>query len=360
MDAVQRANSGHPGTPMALAPAAYTIFTKFLRHSPQNPDWPNRDRFVLSAGHASMLLYSALHLTGYDLSLDQLKNFRQWGSKTPGHPEYTHAPGVETTTGPLGQGFANGVGMAMAEKFLAGRYNRPGHEIVDHHVYAICSGGDLMEGVASEAASLAGQPGLGKLIYVYDDNHITIDGSTELSFDREDKGKRFEAYGWHVQRVEDSEDLQTIEAALRAAREESERPSLIILRSRIAYPAPNAVDTAAAHGAPLGEEEVRLAKEAMGLDPEEHFAVPAEVYEHMNMVERGRELEAEWDGRFSAWRGEFPELAGEWERTWSGKPLPGYEQKLPSWDPSETEKLATRKAGARVMNAFKDHTPTMV
>ena len=263
MDAVQKASSGHPGTPMALAPVAYTIFTKFLKHNPENPEWPDRDRFVLSVGHASMLLYSALHLTGYNLSMDDLKNFRQWESRTPGHPEYGHAPGVETTTGPLGQGFANGVGMAMAERFLAGRYNRPGHEIVDHHVYALCSDGDLMEGVSQEAASIAGHLGLGKLIYVYDDNHITIDGSTEMSFDREDKGKRFEAYGWHVQRVEDAEDLEAIEAALRAAKE-PERPSLIILRSHIAYPAPNAIDTSAAHGAPLGEDEVRAAKEAYG------------------------------------------------------------------------------------------------
>src|SRR5918999_3049060 len=273
MDAVQKANSGHPGTPMALAPVAYTIFTKFLRHNPENPLWPDRDRFVLSAGHASMLLYSALHLTGYDLTLDDLENFRQWGSRTPGHPERDHTPGVETTTGPLGQGFANGVGMAIAERFLAGRYNRIGHEIVDHHTYAICSDGDLMEGVAHEAASIAGQNALGKLIYFYDDNRITIDGPTAVSFDAENKAKRFEAYGWHVQHVEDAEDLETLEEATRNAIVEEERPSLVIVRSHIAYPAPNAIDTAAAHGAALGEEEVRAAKEAMGLDPDEHFDV---------------------------------------------------------------------------------------
>jgi transketolase len=360
MDAVQKANSGHPGTPMSMAPVAYTIYTKFLRHNPENPDWRDRDRFVLSAGHASMLQYALLHLTGYDLTMEDIKNFRQWESRTPGHPEHFLTPGVETTTGPLGQGFANGVGMAIAERFLAGRYNRIGHEIVNHHVYAICSDGDLMEGVSQEAASIAGQNALGKLVYVYDDNRITIDGTTALSFDREDKGKRFEAQGWHVQHVADSEDLEALEEALANARDEEERPSLVIVRSHIAYPAPHAQDTAAAHGSALGEDEVRLAKEALGLDPDEHFFVPDEVYEHMNMVEGGRELEEEWNRRFEAWREEFPELAEEWERAWSGQPEPGYEDKLPRWDPEETEKLATRKAGAAAMNAFQDYVPTMV
>ena len=360
MDAVQKATSGHPGTPMSMAPVAYTIYTKFLKHNPENPDWKDRDRFVLSAGHASMLQYALLHLTGYDLTMEDIKQFRQWGSRTPGHPEHFLTPGVETTTGPLGQGFANGVGMALAERFLAGRYNRIGHEIVNHHIYAICSDGDLMEGVAHEAASIAGQNGLGKLVYVYDDNRITIDGTTALSFDAEDKGKRFEAYGWHVQRVEDSEDLEALEDALANARDEEERPSLVIVRSHIAYPAPHAQDTAAAHGSALGEDEVRATKERMGMDPDEHFYVASEVYEHMNMVERGRELEEEWIGRFEAWRGEFPELVEEWERAWSGRPEPGYEKELPSWNPSETEKLATRKAGAATMNAFKDYVPTMI
>ncbi len=360
MDAVQKANSGHPGTPMALAPVAYTIFTKFLRHNPENPLWPDRDRFVLSAGHASMLLYAMLHLTGYDLAIEDLKNFRQWGSRTPGHPEHSHTPGVETTTGPLGQGFANGIGMAIAERFLAGRYNRIGHEVMDHHVYAICSDGDLMEGVSHEAASIAGQLGLGKLVYVYDDNRITIDGPTAVSFDAEDKARRFEAYGWHVQRVEDSEDLEALEEALTRARDEEERPSLVIVRSHIAYPAPHAVDTAAAHGAALGEDEVRAAKEAMGFDLDEHFAVPDGVYEHMDCRASGRELEEEWKGRFDAWRGEFPPLAEEWDRAWSGEPEPGYEEALPVFDPVETEKLATRKAGAAVMDAFKGYVPTMV
>jgi len=360
MDAVQKANSGHPGTPMALAPVAYTIFTKFLRHNPENPLWPGRDRFILSAGHASMLLYSMLHLTGYDLTLEDIKNFRQWGSRTPGHPEHSHTPGVETTTGPLGQGFANGVGMAIAERFLAGRYNRIGHEVMDHHIYAICSDGDLMEGVAAETASIAGQLALSKLVYVYDDNRITIDGSTAVSFDAEDKAKRFESYGWHVQKVHDSEDLEALEAALTQARNELERPSLVIIRSHIAYPAPHAVDTAKSHGAALGEDEVRAAKEAMGLDPNEHFIVSDEVYEHMSMTDKGHELEEEWNGRFSAWRGEFPKLAEEWDRAWSGEPEPGYEEALPIFDPAKTEKLATRKAGARVMDAFKQYVPTMV
>jgi transketolase len=360
MDAVEKAASGHPGTPMSMAPVAYTIYTKFLRHNPENPDWKDRDRFVLSAGHASMLQYALLHLTGYDLTMEDIKNFRQWESRTPGHPEHFLTPGVEATTGPLGQGFANGVGMALAERFLAGRYNRIGHEIVDHHIYAICSDGDLMEGVANEAASIAGQNGLGKLVYVYDDNRITIDGTTALSFDAEDKGKRFEAQGWHVQHVEDSGHLDTLEDALANARDEEERPSLVIVRSHIAYPAPHAQDTAAAHGSALGEEEVRATKGRMGMDPDEHFYVADEVYEHMNMVERGRELEEEWNGRFEAWREEFPELAEEWKRVWSGRPEPGYEEELPSWDPSETEKLATRKAGAAAMNAFKDYVPTMI
>ena len=360
MDAVERANSGHPGTPMALAPVAHAIFTKFLRHNPESPDWPDRDRFVLSVGHASMLLYSMLHLTGYDVSLDDIKNFRQWGSRTPGHPEYGHTPGVETTTGPLGQGFANGVGMAIAERFLAERYNRPGHEILDHRVYALCSDGDLMEGVSQEAASIAGQLGLGKLVYVYDDNRITIDGSTEVSFDREDRGKRFEAHGWHVQHVDDSEDLGAIESALQSATDETERPSLIVLRSHIAYPAPNAIDTAAAHGAALGEDEVRAAKQAMSLDPDEHFAVPEEVYEHTDQRRRGRELEQEWNARFAAWKHEHPGLAAEWGRALRGELEPGFADSLPRFDPSETPELATRKAGAKAMNAFAGHVPTMI
>jgi transketolase len=360
MDAVQKAGNGHPGTAMALAPLAYTIFTKFLRHNPENPGWRDRDRFILSAGHASILHYSLLHLTGYELPLDQIKRFRQTGSITPGHPENFLTPGIETTTGPLGQGFANGVGMAMAERFLADRYNRIGHEIVNHSIFAICSDGDLMEGVSNEAASLAGQNGLGKLVYFYDDNRITIDGTTAISFDGEDKAKRFEAQGWHVQNVSDSEDLEALAEATQNAIAEEERPSLVIVRSHIAYPAPNAMDTAAAHGSALGEDEIRLAKEALGLDPDEHFAVPDEVYEHMNQAPRGRELEADWGGRFDAWSAEFPDLREEWERAWSGDPMPGYKEKLPRWNPSETEKMATRKAGGAAMEAFGEYAPTMI
>jgi transketolase len=360
MDAVQKAGHGHPGTAMALAPLAYTIFTRFLRHNPENPEWPDRDRFILSCGHASMLQYAMLHLTGYELPLDQIKQFRHSGSITPGHPEHFLTPGIETTTGPLGQGFANGVGMAMAERFLADRYNRIGHEVVDHNIFAICSDGDLMEGVSNEAASIAGQNGLGKLVYFYDDNRITIDGTTAISFDVEDKGARFEAQGWHVEHVADSEDVEAISEATARAVAEEDRPSLVIVRSHIGYPAPNATDTAAAHGAALGEDEVRAAKEALGLDPDEKFAVPDEVYEHMDQRPRGRELESEWEQRFSAWREAEPELAGEWDQVHSGNPAPGYEDALPSWDPSETEKLATRKAGGAVMDAIKGYAPTMI
>ena len=263
MDAVQKANSGHPGTPMANAPLAYLLYTEIMRHNPRDPDWPDRDRFILSAGHASMLLYSSLYLTGYDVSLEDLTCFRQWGSKTPGHPEHGDTPGVETTTGPLGQGFGNGVGMAIAERWLAARYNKPGHEIVDHFTYALCSDGDLMEGVSSEAASIAGFLKLGKLIYFYDDNTITIDGHTDLAFS-EDVGKRFEAYGWHVQHVEDVNDLKSVRKAVNVAQDVKDRPSLIILKTVIAYGSPNKHNTAEAHGAPLGADEVKLTKQNLG------------------------------------------------------------------------------------------------
>ena len=360
MDAVQAAGNGHPGTAMAMAPLAYNIFTKFMRHNPENPGWKDRDRFILSCGHASILHYSMLHLTGYDLPLEQIKRFRQTDSITPGHPENFLTPGIETTTGPLGQGFANGVGMAMAERFLADRYNRIGHDIVDHRIFAICSDGDLMEGVSNEAASIAGQNALGKLVYFYDDNRITIDGTTAISFDREDKGKRFEAQGWHVQHVSDSEDLEALAEATQNAIDEEERPSLVIVRSHIAYPAPNAIDTAAAHGSALGEDEVRAAKEELGLDPDAHFDVPDEVYEHMDQKARGREFEQEWNGRFGAWSSTFPDLLEEWDQAWSGNPAPGYKDKLPKWDPSETEKMATRKAGGAAMDAFGEYAPTMI
>ncbi len=283
MDAVQKANAGHPGTAMALAPLAYVIFKRFLRANPAETEWPDRDRFILSSGHACVLQYSLLHLTGYDLELEDLKQFRQWGSRCPGHPERGHTAGVEVTTGPLGQGFANAVGMAMAERFLADRFNRPGQEIVDHHVYTICSDGDMMEGISQEAASIAGNFKLGKLVVCYDDNHITIDGTTSISFDGENHAERLAADGWHVQRVEDSEDVDALEVAIAVARDETERPSFIAIRSHIAFPAPNAVDTAKSHGAALGEDEVRATKQVMGFDPERKFWVDDSVYAHMSL-----------------------------------------------------------------------------
>ncbi|HVA18805.1 MAG TPA: transketolase [Solirubrobacteraceae bacterium] len=358
MDAVQKANAGHPGTAMALAPLAYTIFKRFLRANPRDPGWRERDRFVLSSGHACVLQYSLLHLTGYDLSLEDLQQFRQWGSRTPGHPERGHTAGIEVTTGPLGQGVGNAVGMAMAERFLADRFNRPGQEIVDHHVYTICSDGDMMEGISQEAASIAGHFGLGKLILCYDDNHITIDGTTSISFDGENHAARMAADGWHVQRVGDSEDLDAIEAALTAAREEAERPSFIAVRSHIAYPAPNATDTAKSHGSALGEEEVRLTKEAMGFDPERHFWVDPSVYEHMSLAGQGSAQQSEWEGRFDAWREAFPDMAEDWERAWSGRLRDGWREALPSFGPSE--EIATRSAGQKVMAAFAEYAPTMI
>jgi len=358
MDAVQQANAGHPGTAMALAPLAYLIYTKHLRHNPADPSWPDRDRFVLSAGHACILQYAALHLTGYDLPLEQLERFRQWGSLTPGHPEHGLTPGIETTTGPLGQGFANGVGFALAERFLAERYNRPHHTIVDHRVYAICSDGDLMEGVSNEAASIAGQNGLGKLVYFYDDNRITIDGTTSVSFTAEDRGARLAAQGWHVQHVADANDLDALDAAIEAAKAETERPSLIVVRSHIAYPAPHAVDTAKAHGAPLGAAEVAAAKEVMGLDPEKSFDVPEAVYLHMNRLERGASLQGEWNARVEAWAAEFPDARADWDQVQSGRPRDGWVDALPEFPASE--EMATRDAGKSVMQALKPFTPTMV
>ena len=358
MDAVQQANAGHPGTAMALAPLAYLLYAEVMDHNPTNPHWPDRDRFVLSAGHACILQYAALHLTGYDLPLEELERFRQWGSLTPGHPEVHHTPGVEATTGPLGQGFANGVGFAIAERFLAERYNRPYDEIVDHRVYAICSDGDLMEGVSNEAASIAGQLGLGKLVYFYDDNHITIDGTTSLSFTGEDKGARLAAQGWHVQHVDDANDLTALRAAVAAARREVERPSLIVIRSHIAYGAPHAVDTAKSHGAPLGEDEVRATKVALGWDPDVHFLVPDEVRDHMNRVARGSELEQAWSAKVDAWSAKYPELREDWDQVHTGRPRPGWVESLPEFPAGED--VATRDAGAKTMEAFKQFTPTMV
>jgi transketolase len=362
MDAVEAAKSGHPGMPMAMAPAAYLLYTRYLRHNPKDPAWPDRDRFVLSAGHGSMLLYGFLHLCGYDVSLDEIKRFRQWGSLTPGHPERIlgghETPGVETTTGPLGQGFANGVGMAMAERFLRERY---GAEVMDHRVFAICSDGDLMEGVASEAASLAGHLGLGRIVYIYDDNHISIDGDTALSFDTEDIDARFRSYGWHVEAVEDANDLVSLARALEAGIAEEERPSLIRVRSTIAWPAPNARGTAAAHGAPLGDDEVRATKEALGWDPDRDFHVPEEVYEAFrSCVARGDELQREWQRRLARWRAQDPARAAEWECAWQGRPAEGLAEALPSFDPAEAGALATRAAGSAVMQAFAPYVPTML
>jgi transketolase len=355
MDMVQQANAGHPGTAMALAPLAYLLYGEVMRHNPAHPHWPNRDRFVLSAGHACVLQYSALHLTGYNLSLEELKRFRQWQSKTPGHPEYRHTEGVEVTTGPLGQGFANGVGLGFAERFLAATFNRPAHEpVVDHRVYVICSDGDLMEGVSYESASLAGTNGLGKLVYFYDDNHITIDGTTAISF-TEDRAKRFEALGWHVQSVDDANDLASLREAIANAHAETARPSLIIVRSHIAFGAPRAVDTAKAHGSPLGAEEVAATKKALGWDPDKHFYIPDEVREHLSRVERGNELETEWNTRFARWSEAFPRAREEWDAAWEGR-IGAWT--LPEWEPGE--ELATRDAGNKVMQAFKHAVPTMI
>jgi transketolase len=358
MDAVERANSGHPGLPMAMAPTAYLLFTRFLRHDPSDPGWPDRDRFILSAGHGSMLLYSALHLAGYDLPLDELKAFRKWGSLTPGHPEYGLTPGVETTTGPLGQGFANGVGMAIAERFLRDRY---GAEVTDHRVFAICSDGDLMEGVASEAASLAGHLGLGRLIYVYDDNEITIDGPTSLAFAGEDVDGRFRAYGWHVQAVDDANDLATLAAALEEAAAEIERPSLIRVQSVIAYPAPSKQGTAQAHGQPLGADEVRATKQVLGWDPEATFVVPKAVRAAFaDACNRGAEARRAWQQRFDEFSEAHPSLAAEWSRARRGRPEPGISSAIPRFSPAEHAKLATRAAGGKVMAALEPYVPTMV
>lgn len=350
MDAVQQAKSGHPGAPMALAPVAYLLFTRFLRHNPVNPAWPDRDRFILSAGHASMLLYSILYLTGYDLPLEELKRFRQWGSMTPGHPERGHAPGVETTTGPLGQGCGNSVGMAIAEAHLAARFNRPGHEIVGHRIYVLCSDGDMMEGISHEAASLAGHLRLGNLIWIYDDNRITIEGSTSLAFS-EDVDRRFEAYGWHVQVVEDVNDLDALGAALAAAERERGRPSLIRVRSHIGYGAPTKQDTAAAHGEPLGEAEIRGAKDFYGWPTHEPFYVPEAALAHCRRaVERGQVLEEQWRARFEEWRRAYPELAAEWERVHAGRLPAGWDRDVPVFA-AGGKAMATRAASGAVLNA---------
>jgi transketolase len=360
MDAVQAANSGHPGMPMAMAPAAYVLFNRIMRHDPRDPEWQDRDRFVLSAGHGSMLLYAVLHLAGYDLPLSELKRFRQWESLTPGHPERDRTnvtPGVEITTGPLGQGFANGVGMALAERYLRERW---GPEVMDHRVFAICSDGDLMEGVAAEAASLAGHLGLGRLVYLYDDNAISLDGPLALSFS-EDVPRRFEAYGWHVQSVADANDLRALEEAIRAGMAEEGRPSLIAVKSIIGWPAPTKQNTSKAHGAALGEDEVRATKEVMGWDPDAHFHVPDEAREAFRAGrDRGEREHAAWRERVEAWRAQDADRAAEWDRAWAGRPLEGLAGALPGFDPAQTPALATRSAGGKVMASIAAHVPTMV
>ncbi|MGC1184625.1 MAG: transketolase [Candidatus Dormiibacterota bacterium] len=358
IDAVEKAHSGHPGLPMGMAPAAYVLWTRFLRHDPSDPKWPNRDRFILSAGHGSMLLYGLLHLTGYDLPLAQLEQFRQWGSATPGHPEVgQHTPGVEVTTGPLGQGFGNGVGMAMAERYLGSRYNRPEQEIVDHRTFVLCSDGDLMEGVSSEAASLAGHLGLGKLIYLYDDNHVTLDGPASLSFS-EDVDARFRAYGWQVQRVEDGTlDLDGIGTAIQRAIDDESRPSLIAVRTHIGYGAPHKQDTNAAHGSPLGAEEAAAAKRAYGWDPERKFYVPDEALAHFRQAQqKGAALNQEWSKLFDGWSEAFPELAYEWRTSMAGELPAGWEDVLPSWEEG-SDPIATRSSGGKALVALAERIP---
>ncbi len=358
-DAVQRAESGHPGMPMGAAPMAYVLWGRYLRHNPGNPDWPNRDRFVLSAGHGSMLLYALLHLTGYDLSMDEIKAFRQWGSKTPGHPEYGHTPGVETTTGPLGQGFANGVGMAVAERILAARFNRPGHEIVDHFTYGIVSDGDLMEGISHEAASLAGHLGLGKIVYLYDDNRISIEGGTELAFS-EDRCARFSAYGWHVQAIEDGNDTAGIAAAIAAARAETKRPSLISVRTRIGFGSPNKQGTASAHGEPLGEEELAAAKENLGWPASPPFFVPEEALAVFRAATKtGADLEEDWRRRFAEYEAAHPALAAELSRRLAGRLADGWDKGIPVFEP-DPKGMATRVASGKVLNAVAPRLPELI
>jgi len=358
MDAVQQADSGHPGTAMALAPVAYVLWQRHLRYNPANPDWFGRDRFVLSAGHACMLLYAALYLTGYDLSLDDLRQFRQWGSRTPGHSEHGLTPGVEATTGPLGQGVGNAVGMALAEAHLAQLFNRPGHTVVDHCTYFLASDGDLMEGVSHEACSLAGHLKLGRLIGIYDDNRITIDGKTDLTFS-DDTAKRFESYGWHVERVADGNDLGALDAALAAARRVVDRPSLVIVRTHIAFGSPHKQDTPEAHGAPLGEDEVKLTKRRLGWPSLAPFHVPEEALAHWRLArERGARLEAEWSKKYDAYRQAYPELAAELERRLAGRLSEGWDEGLPTFGPADAQ--ATRAASGKVLNAIAPKLPELV
>ena len=357
-DMVQQANSGHPGLPMGCAAIGYTIWTRHLHHNPRNPGWPDRDRFILSGGHGCALLYSLLHLTGYDLSLDELKRFRQWGSLTPGHPEYGLTPGVEVTTGPLGQGFTNGVGMAIAEAHLAAEYNEPGHRVVDHCVYAIVTDGDLMEGITSEAASLAGHLKLGKLIYLYDDNHVSIDGSTEIAF-TEDRAARFSAYDWQVLRVEDGNDVEAIDMAIQAAKKEA-RPSLIICRTHIGYGLPTRQDTSKAHGEPPGNEELNGAKDKLGWPKEPRFLIPEDVLAHFRAaVERGRTLEVEWRAKLQAYQASFPQKYAELEKRLAGLLPADWQSALPTF-PADEKGMATRIASGKTLNALAAKVPELL
>lgn len=361
-DAVQKANSGHPGTPMATAPMGHVLWTRHMRYNPRDPHWPNRDRFVLSAGHACMLQYSFLYLTGYDLTLNDIKNFRQLHSKTPGHPEYGLTPGIEVTTGPLGQGFANGIGMAIAQKHLAARFNKPGFELFNYTIYAICSDGDMMEGVSSEAASIAGHLGLGNIVYLYDDNHISIEGDTAITF-QEDVAKRFEAYGWHVQELEDGNNTSAINQAIKNAREEKTRPSLIKVRTHIAYGSPNKHDTAAAHGSPLGADEVRLVKQVFGFNPDQSFVVPGEVLEYYRGAgEKGIALEKEWNELFDRYKREFPDLAAEYEMALQDKLPQNWAKKLPTFRAADGKEgqMSTRVAMGKALNAIEKSLPSLL
>ncbi len=358
-EAVQKANSGHPGMPMGMAPAAYVLWTKYMKHNPANPKWHNRDRFVLSAGHGSSLLYSLLHLAGYSLSLNELKNFRQWGSKTPGHPEYDPELGVEVTTGPLGQGISNAVGMAIAQKYLANYFNRENFSVIDYKIYVIVSDGDLQEGVASEASSLAGHLGLDNLIVVYDDNHISIDGSTDLSF-TEDRARRYEAYGWNVQEVGgDGNDMAAFEKALKNAKGEKQRPTLIKLRTHIAYGSPNKQDTAGAHGTPLGDDEIRLMKENFGWDPDKSFHVPEKVSAHMKKIKaQGAEAEKAWNKMFTDYAEAYPDLAGQFRDAAVGKPGVSIDEILPKFEAGSS--VATRKASGKILDALMPKLPLVM
>lgn len=351
VDAVQKANSGHPGVTMGAAPMAFALWDRFLKFNPKNPKWPNRDRFVLSAGHGSALLYALLHVTGYDLPLEQIKNFRQWNSMTPGHPEYGAAPGIEATTGPLGQGLGNSVGMAIAEAALAARFNRPGFDIIDHYTYVLAGDGDLMEGISSEAGSLAGHLKLGKLIVLYDDNHISIEGDTALSF-TENPVARFAAYGWHTQSIDDGNDIDAISEAIKAAQDETERPSFISVRTHIGYGSPHKQDSASAHGEPLGEDEVRLTKENFGWPLELTFYIPDEAAQHFGQAAaRGKERQKEWDKRFKGYAGEYPDLAREFQRIMDHKLPDGWDDGLPSFV-ADDGPMATRAASGKALNAI--------